>query len=79
MEGFYSQLLMRFKVVPLSQWWIPGHPLFLDQTEAQRAGNFFSETPSPPPPLYSEALDLPLCYLQQNVKSVVARVDFAAY
>ena len=56
MQGFYSQLVMRFKVVPLLQWWIQGrglgHPLFLDQTEARRVGNFFSETASPPhPPL----------------------------
>ena len=54
MQGFYSQLVMRFKVVPLLPWWIQGrglgHPLFLNQTEARRAGNFFSETPFPPSP-----------------------------
>ena len=29
----------------------PGPPLFLDQTEAQRAKNFFLEIVPPPPPL----------------------------
>ena len=54
MQGFYSQLVMTFKVVPLLPWWIQGrglgHPLFLDQTEARRAGNFFFRDPLTPPP-----------------------------
>ena len=43
------------------QWWIQGrglHPLFLDQTEAQRAEKiFFGElrTPYPPPPIISRS------------------------
>ena len=45
-------------------------PIFLDQTEAQRAKNFFFETAPPPPlcqglddraPPLSEGLDPPLC------------------
>ena len=46
------------------QWWIQGRgpgvrppPLFLDQTEAQRAKKIFLETAHPPPPLFSQGLD----------------------
>ena len=49
----------------------PSHPLFLDQTEAQRVEKFFwrlspplsqglDDPPPPPPPPQSEGLDLPL-------------------
>ena len=34
----------------------PGFPLFLDQTEAQRAENFLGET-APHPPSLSKSLD----------------------
>ena len=37
----------------MTQWWIQarGPPLFLDQTEAQKAEKFFLVTPPPPPSL----------------------------
>ena len=57
-----------------------GPPLFLDQTEAQRAQKIFSETgplpylrawmtvPPPQPPPLSERLDPPLYMLQVKIK-----------
>ena len=56
----HLHLLFRFET---EQWRIQGRgrpPLFVDQTEAQRAEKQFFETaPPPPPPTLSEGLDSP--------------------